>query len=277
MDQVNDNQEVVNSFGAEFRNYEDSVRQQIVESNYKNNHIKMTFDFVQSKHKQWLGFNHGEFTIKEVIDMLDELIDDSDPDIDLPNSIHDFQTAERIREKWPQYDWFHLTGLLHDLGKFMALKGDEQWSVVGDTFPVGCAFSEKCVMPIFFVENPDTKNPKYNTEYGIYEKNCGLDNLIMGWGHDEYMYQVLKNASCKIPEGGMACIRYHSFYPWHTSGAYKHLTNVEDEQKKLPWIKEFNKFDLYSKGDTIPDIEKLWEEYYYPLCIKYGLGGKLKW
>jgi len=150
----------------------------------------MTYDFVKSRHEKWLKFNNGEYTIKEVIDMLDELIDDSDPDIDLPNSIHDFQTAERIREKHPDEDWFHLTGLLHDLGKMLALKGEEQWSVVGDTFPVGCAFSDKCVMPKFFQENPDSKHEVYSTKYGIYEANCGLDNLVMGWGHDEYMYQV---------------------------------------------------------------------------------------
>ena len=29
---------------------------------------------------------------------LDELVDDSDPDVDMPNSIHDFMTAERLRE-----------------------------------------------------------------------------------------------------------------------------------------------------------------------------------
>ena len=24
----------------------------------------------------------------------------------------------------------------------------------------------------------------------MYEKNCGLDNVLMSWGHDEYLYQV---------------------------------------------------------------------------------------
>eukprot|EP00971_Amphidinium_carterae_P274830 5453373-Amphidinium_carterae.1 len=56
-----------------------------------------------------------------MIALLDELVDDSDPDNDLPNSIHDFQTAERIRQQWPDEDWFHLVGLLHDIGKVRAL------------------------------------------------------------------------------------------------------------------------------------------------------------
>ena len=37
----------------------------------------------------------------EAITLLDNLIDESDPDIDLPNSVHAFQTAERIREAHP--------------------------------------------------------------------------------------------------------------------------------------------------------------------------------
>jgi len=44
-------------------------------------------------------------------------VDESDPDIDLPNIVHGFQTAERIRESHPDKDWFQLTGLIHDLGK----------------------------------------------------------------------------------------------------------------------------------------------------------------
>ena len=85
--------------------------------------------------------------------------------IDLPNSVHLFQTAERIREVHPDKDWFHLVGLIHDLGKVLALYGEPQWSTVGDTFPVGCAFSNKCVFPEFFKENTDYNNPKYKYEF----------------------------------------------------------------------------------------------------------------
>ena len=34
--------------------------------------------------------------------------------------------------------WLILTGLIHDLGKILALKGEPQWAVVGDTFITGC-------------------------------------------------------------------------------------------------------------------------------------------
>ena len=60
----------------------------------------------------------------EALEMLNELVDESDPDIDMPNIVHAFQTAERIREDHPDQDWFHLTGLIHDLGKVCMRKKD---------------------------------------------------------------------------------------------------------------------------------------------------------
>ena len=67
--------------------------------------------------ENWLRFNKCKMTIKEALLKLNELIDESDPDSDLPNIVHAFQTAEKIRADHPHEDWFHLTGLIHDLGK----------------------------------------------------------------------------------------------------------------------------------------------------------------
>ena len=73
--------------------------------------------FFMLQHEKWLKFNHFEATILDALDKLNDLVDESDPDIDLPNSVHAFQTAERIRAEHPDKEWFQLTGLIHDLGK----------------------------------------------------------------------------------------------------------------------------------------------------------------
>jgi len=170
--------EGTNMFGDTFRNYEDSVRQDVVSQTYRANHVNQTVAFVRDMHERWLHLNHGELTIMEAITMLDQLVDDSDPDNDLPNSIHDFQTAERIRKQWPEHDWFHLVGLLHDIGKLMALPSfagehvTPQWAVVGDTFPVGCAHSDACVFPEFFKENPAAYTPEFQRMWHYYLKIC---------------------------------------------------------------------------------------------------------
>lgn len=66
---------------------------------------------------EWLQFNKFKMTIKDALIKLNDLYDESDPDTDLPNIVHAFQTAEKVREAHPDLDWFHLTGLIHDLGK----------------------------------------------------------------------------------------------------------------------------------------------------------------
>lgn len=78
-----------------------------------------------------------------------------------------------------------LVGLLHDLGKLLVFFGAQaQWEVVGDTFVVGCAFDEKIIYPDTFDRNPDTYEPRYSSEVGMYERGCGLDNVMFAWGHD---------------------------------------------------------------------------------------------
>ena len=85
-------------------------------------------------------------SVWEALEFLNTLVDDSDPDIELPQIEHLLQTAEAIRADGHP-DWFVLTGLIHDLGKVLCLFGEPQWAVVGDTFPVGCRFSEQDRLP----------------------------------------------------------------------------------------------------------------------------------
>lgn len=263
----------------EFRKYshdEDDHIQRRVKLTYYQMHTKQTVDFVRSRIEIWNKFNRAELTIMEALTKLNSLIDESDPDSDLPNIVHAFQTAERIRAAHPNEDWFHLTGLIHDLGKVLAFWGEEQWAVVGDTFVVGCAYANSIVYREHsFDLNPDLKNPRYNSKYGIYQPNCGLENVLFSSSHDTYLYRVLKNhPTCTLPEAGLKMILLHSFYPWHTGGDYMHLCN-EDDLKMLPLIREFNKFDLYTKSAPVPDIEALMP-YYQSLIDKY-IPGKIRW
>lgn len=59
------------------------------------------------------------------------------------------------------------------------------------------------------------------------EPGCGLDKVMLSWGHDEYLYHICKKQST-LPDEALAMIRYHSFYPWHREGAYMHLCNDHD-------------------------------------------------
>ena len=59
--------------------------------------------------------------------------------VDVANIVHAYQTAERIREKYPDDDWLILTGFIHDLGKVMALLGEPQvWQPVSRRYCNHC-------------------------------------------------------------------------------------------------------------------------------------------
>ncbi|KAK7447433.1 hypothetical protein VKT23_014142 [Stygiomarasmius scandens] len=209
----------------------------------------------------------------QAMEMLNTLVDESDPDTELSQIEHLLQTAEAIRRDGKP-EWMQVTGLVHDLGKLLFLFGSQgQWDVVGDTFVVGCKFSDKIIYPGTFEGNPDFYDAVYSTENGIYQPGCGLDNVMLSWGHDEYLYHVLKDQS-SLPAEGLAMIRYHSFYPWHREGAYRHLMNEHDEQI-LNAVQAFNPYDLYSKSDGLCDVEKL--KPYYQGLIKKFFPDELDW
>jgi inositol oxygenase len=233
-----------------FRDYEHADGR--VAEFYRLNHTHQTVAFVLGKKQEYLSLARRRMSVWEALEFLDTLVDDSDPDIDFTQIEHALQTAEAIRSA-RQPRWFIVTGLIHDLGKILCLFGEPQWAVVGDTFPVGCAWSPTIVHAEFFRDNPDRTVAAYQTEHGIYEPGCGLDAVHMSWGHDEYVYHVVKD---RLPVEALYMLRYHSFYPWHKENAYGHLTNAQDREM-LKWVRAFNRYDLYSKGSARPDVAAL--------------------
>jgi len=246
----------------EYRNYQDTKKETVREF-YRQQHKYQTYDLVLAKEKEFLQFNRKELKPWEAMEFLNTLVDDSDPDTQLDQLQHLLQTAEAIRADGHP-DWFVLAGFIHDMGKVLCLFGEPQWAVVGDTFPVGCKFSDKIVYPEFFEANPDSQDPRYNTKYGVYEPNCGLSKVHMSWGHDEYMYQMVKDY---LPEPALYIIRYHSFYAQHREHAYDHLMNDHDREM-FQWVDKFNGYDLYSKTPDCKSVEEL-KPYYEELLAKY--------
>jgi len=180
------------------------------------------------------------------------VVDESDPDIDLTQLDHALQTSEALRRDGHSRAMI-LTGFVHDLGKVLCLFGEPQWAVVGDTFPVGCAFSEQIVHHAFFAENPDTHISAYATKLGIYREGCGLGAVHLSWGHDEYLYHVLKPY---LPEDALYVIRYHSFYAAHREREYGWLMD-EVDRRGMELVRAFNPYDLYSKSVERPDWRAL--------------------
>ncbi|MCP5470220.1 MAG: hypothetical protein H7A36_06950 [Chlamydiales bacterium] len=105
----------------------------------------------------------------------------------------------------------------------------------------------------------------------FYEAHCGLEKVHMSWGHDEYLYHVVKDY---LPQEGAYIIRYHSFYPAHREKEYGYLMDAEDE-RLMGWVKEFNKYDLYSKCEEAMDTEVL--KPYYEELVREFFPDELQW
>jgi len=236
--------------------------------------------------KEWAELNHANLTIREAFKLLEKYVDASDPDVELPNVVHNFMTAEAARRDG-RPDWLQLTGLLHDIGKIMfewgkaedGMSGEAdgpQWALGGDTWVMDLPLPEAVVYPEYNDLNEDHVRLK-GKDLPNFRK--GLNNFRFPWGHDEYAYRLLSHPKngCKLPREALQIIRLHSCYPLHEKRAYDYLLENGDEDI-LNAVIDFNKYDLYSKVDkTIEDLDQLWP-YYESLLDKYferGANGKL--
>lgn len=223
---------------------------------------------VQSLLETYKPNQFGTLGVWDTYTLLQDFVDLSDPDVDLPNQQHALQTAESIRRAGLP-DWMQLTGLIHDFGKVLYKWGrDEygtslhtQFSLVGDTFVVGHPLPTCLVYPEFNAHNPEA-----GTE-SVYAPSCGLDACVVSFGHDEYLYRVLNASDTRLPTQALKMIRYHSLYAWHEGNAYQELQTEADELVK-GWIKLFNTHDLYSKTHNTIDLATV-KDYYTQLIDKY--------
>lgn len=253
----------------DYRVYDENTKDHVRDT-YHENHIKQTLATVLQKKSKYEKLAQKKMSVWEAMEYLNDFKDESDPDTELPQIVHAFQTAEAIRrDGHPR--WMILTGLIHDLGKMLYAFGEEQWSVVGDTFPVGCKFDDSIVFSEYFSENPDSHDEVLSSKLGIYQEGCGFDALHMSYGHDEYLYHVMKPY---LPEEALYLIRFHSFYPAHHEKAYEYFMNEKD-RKMMPILKLFSSYDLYSKVKDMPSMLEL-ESYYKDLVDEF-LPPELAW
>jgi hypothetical protein len=85
----------------DFRIYDQTTTPQRVVDHYRNMRTYQTVDFYR-KMEQKYDFSNGNYrrlmTIEEALVELENYVDSSDPDLDLPNTLHLLQTAEGIRQ-----------------------------------------------------------------------------------------------------------------------------------------------------------------------------------
>jgi inositol oxygenase len=262
---------------TEFRNYDENPMVSTVRQHYRMMRANQTLAFVQRMEAKYNKFDKGQMTLWEAFEKLQGYVDTSDPDTSLPNVQHALQTAEAARAAGRD-EWFVFTCWIHDFGKIMFLWGSAadgqegsltgpQWALGGDTWVVGARIPDSVVMPELNALNQDMQDPVYSTENGIYQPHVGMHNLHYTWGHDEYIYQLVKHNKCALPPQALAILRFHSLYTWHKGGAYSQFMAPGDEAL-IKSVKDFNQFDLYTKASDPVNTDEV-RAYYTDLALKF--------
>ena len=242
---------------------------------YRIARARQTAAHVERMRAKYMPSTDVVMGIWDVLETLGRFVDVSDPDVCVPNHHHAYQTAERLRRMGAP-EWMQLVGLIHDCGKIIHLRGDDadgtsmetQWSIVGDTFIVDHPLPSSLV----FAEFNDV-----GCDASAYEPGCGLDACRVAYGHDEYLYQVLR-AQSSLPTEALYVVRYHSLYVWHTEGEYADLETSHDRAMK-GWVRYFNTADLYSKEEpplTEDEMRTLRQTHYERIVDKF-LPTPIRW
>jgi inositol oxygenase len=246
-----------------------------------------TTEHVSQMYKHYETARHCDLHVWEALELLSQVVDESDPDTELPQIVHALQTAQSIEARmkdepvFADKDWLPLVGLIHDLGKIMLLKeygGLPQWSVVGDIFPIGIPLHPACV---YQHKKFHEENTAINGTAALPEKGCGFDKIKFSWSHDQYMAMVLERSGTLLPPEAIYMVRYHSFYPWHSPPKTWEMKTPEQrpynefasdfDRAMLPFLHVLQKADLYSKTRVIPE-RAMYEELvkkYFPNPLKF--------
>lgn len=264
-----------------------------------------TYDYVQSMRSRFLNFSLGKASLFEALEGLHAFpanpfhawfCDDSDSYSSLGTSPSlrtlCFLMAETAREEGLP-DWVQLVALFHELGEYVKIMDPDNtgemaeslydWTISSRSRVVGCRVPNQATFSEFRHLNTDGEDSKYNTETGVYQSHCGLENVSLMWSGCEYLYYLLKHNEVCLPNEGLAMIRYFLLGDWHEQHAYNAIANEEDEDL-LPFVSEFdalrrrvrlNCMDCTDISDE--QCRVLWESHYANIAAKYDCDHVFDW
>lgn len=105
------------STASSFRDYTSSITPERVVKFYQEQHEKQTVACVVEKRNRFSSLNHAKMSVWNALELLNTLVDNSDPDTELSQIEHCLQTSEALRRDG-QPRWLILTGMLKNLKLF---------------------------------------------------------------------------------------------------------------------------------------------------------------
>jgi inositol oxygenase len=254
-------QSTIGKPAQEFRDFAAEARDTVKEF-YRLNHAHQTLEFVLAKKADYLARNRKRLGVWDALEFLDTVVDDSDPDVDFTQIDHALQTAEAVRRAGsaplahrhrprprPREDPLRLRRAAmgrrrrHFPGRLPVLVHVRLPRVLRREPRSGASDLLDAVRDLRAELRARQRPHVVGTRRVHLPRRQGLP-----------------------PVEALYALRYHSFYPWHKEGAYDHLATDQDREM-LKWVKAFNRYDLYSKGDGRPDARAL-RPYYEDLIAE---------
>jgi hypothetical protein len=197
----------------------ESFKIQAMDIHYK--HRSQTVDDVYQLNQKYLisTIFKQPISIWDAIEKLGFVSDPTDRELYAVSQLtHTLQVIEGMENDGIKDDELYLAGWVHDLGKLLLLTDEDPSNIVCDNF---------------VVEGKEGQ---------------GLDNCILNWNHDEWIYMKLKNI---LSDEMSWLIRYHSI---NETSCVKYF----DQKDRYFADKYLSKFKKYDKGTkSIFNIPKI--------------------
>jgi inositol oxygenase len=252
-----------------------------------------TVDFVHEMQRTYAKFDLYKKNMKEMLDLAKNF--PADPFVEGGPSMRTllFATAELTKDEGHP-DWVQFVALVFGLACVLKLKSnsaaspklDFDWTVADiESRIVGCKASTCSVRADLRVLNPDEHDPRYNSFMGMYVRRCGLQNVLMSWSSNEYMYYMLKHNKVRLPDEAFTLLRLGPLVDWHSRERHQELSNDDDELMKQS-VSDFYDICQRAKRSVIEsgkemgdsDCHALWESHYSFVVRKYlGASEILSW
>jgi hypothetical protein len=177
-------------------------------------HKKQTVDDVNILNEKYKKNNIFDKPIETwlAIEKLAQVSDPTDKQLyTVSQWVHTLQVIEGMENDKVKDEMMYVSGWLHDLGKLLLITNEDPANIVCDNYVI----------------------------HG--QKNIGLNNCVLNWNHDEFIYLKLKDI---IPKDYLWLIRYHSINIKQCSDYFDNYDKKMIEKLLIP----FKKYDKQTKS-----------------------------